>query len=164
VQERELFPGLILQRTAEVDTITWSNKNIPKNNRLYAVFIVSLMICTALALFLTFHLINDLNRVSQNIPLGISELLVSSFFVVASWVAVFSMTYYLVRFSWTETIQVSNKEFRLNYRGPLAPKEKQIAENRIWCLAFEKVGNERDQETRFTLNIFDIDDKRYTLA
>ncbi|MDX1520778.1 MAG: hypothetical protein R3264_04065, partial [Anaerolineae bacterium] len=50
------------------------------------------------------------------------------------------------------------------YAGLFAPKSKQFQGDRIWCLSFEKVGNERDQEGRFTLNLFDIDDRRESLA
>ena len=162
--DQELFPGLKLHQTPEMDTITWSNKLIPKNKTLYITFIISLIILVLLGTFLTLRLVDDLFLAGDHIALSTSELVVSSFFVFVSWIAVAAICYYLLRISWTEKITISNAEMRLDYSGLLAPKEKSFAAHRIWCLSFERVGNERDQESRFTLNIFDIDDKRQTLA
>ena len=161
---QELFPGLTWQRSAKMDTITWANSQIPKHQILYIAFIISLIIVAGIGLFLTIRLFDDLYGQFGFVTLTTSELVISSFFVGVSWLAVVIIVYQLVRLSWHETIQVSNAEICLIYTGLLAPKAKCIPAERIWCLSFEKVGNERDQETRFTLNLFDIDDKRLTLA
>lgn len=161
---QELFPGLTHRRQPDVDTITWSNRHIPKNTLLYSGYLVGLVVITPIALFLSVRLIDDLRPVAENVSLGRSELAISIFFVLASWGGIATISHYLVRLSWTETIKVSNEEIWLHYNGLFAPPSKRIAGSRIWCLSFERVGNERDQESRFTLNLFDIDDKRQPLA
>lgn len=157
------FPGLIHRHEPNVDVITWSNKDTPKNTPLYLAFIATLIIVVPLAVFLTIRLVNDVG-LSSNVMLTTGELLFSAFIVLVSWGAVAGISYYLMRLSWTETIKISDDEIRLLYSGPLAPKGKRFSANQIYRLSFEKVGNERDRETRFTLNIFNLDDKRETLA
>jgi len=160
----ELFPGLTFQRAATVDTITWSNRRIPKNSLLYAGFIAGLLLAIPLALFLTSRLLTDLSRAGQNLTLNTGELMIAAFFILASWGAIVIIGHYLIRLSWVETIKISNDELLLQYQGLFAPRSKSITAHRIWCMSFERVGNERDQESRFTLNLFDIDDKRQILA
>lgn len=158
------FPGLVHRHEPDVDVITWSNKDTPKNTPLYLAFIGGLIVAAPLAIFLTIRLFNDIVGVGNNIILTTGELLVSAFIVLAGWGAVAGMSYYLIRLSWTESIRISNNELRLTYSGPLAPRGKRFAANQIWRLSFERVGNERDREARFTLNIFNLDDRRETLA
>ena len=160
----ELFPGLTVRLSADVDTISWINRHIPKHQTLYITYILSLIVATGLGSFLSIRLYDDLSRQSEVITLTTSEVVISLFFVSLSWIGVIAIVYYLLRLSWHETIQISDTKLCLRYDGLLSPKEKCIPADRIWCLSFEKVGNERDQETRFTLNLFDIDDKRVTLA
>lgn len=158
------FPGLVHRHEPDVDVITWSNKDTPKNTPLYLAFIGGLIVAAPLAIFLAIRLFNDIVGVGNNIILTTGELLVSAFIVLAGWGAVAGMSYYLIRLSWTESIRISNDELRLIYSGPLAPRGKRFTANQIWRLSFERVGNERDRESRFTLNIFNLDDRRETLA
>ena len=160
----KLFPGLTLQRSLKMDTITWANGQIPKHQLLYLAFVIGLIVVAGIGLFLTIRLFDDLYGQPGLVTLRTSELVISSFFVGISWLGVGGIAYQLVRLSWIETIQISDAEICLAYRGLFAPKAKCIPADRIWCLSFERVGNERDQETRFTLNLFDIDDKRLILA
>ncbi len=162
-KKRELFSGLVYHCQPDVDVITWSNWQIPKNSYLYLAFFVGVLILTPLALFLTSRLFFDLYNVTS-ITIGTGEMLFALLIILAAWGAVAAMVYYLISLFWTETIKISNDEIRLQYSGPLSPKEKWFPENKIWCLSFERVGNDRDREARLTLNIFDIDDKRQTLA
>ncbi|MDX1521015.1 MAG: hypothetical protein R3264_05275, partial [Anaerolineae bacterium] len=111
----EIFPGLTYRPETEVDTITWSNRYIPRNNSLYLGFIIGLVIFTPLALFLTLRLIDDINRVQNNVPVPTADLVIAVFFVLISWVGFAGLTYYLIRLSWTETIRISNDDITLQY-------------------------------------------------
>jgi hypothetical protein len=153
------FPGFEYRHEANTDIITWSNRHLPRNLRLFAVFIIVLFVSAPLSLFLTAQLLSD----ASTITLSGFEIVTSIFFVIVGWGAVVGTSYYLLRLTWTETIKVSNEGISLLYSGLLAPKGKQISERRIWRLSFEKYGHERHQESRFTLNIF-YDDHRATLA
>ena len=159
----QLFSGLTYHNEPNIDIITWSNRETPKNTWLYLAFIGALIVVIPLALFLTSLLLDDLYG-HVNFTLSTGELLFSGFMVVASWLAVIAISYYLIRLSWTESIKISNDELSLHYSGLFSPKVKRFSSNQIWRLSFERVGNERDRETRFTLNFFDLDDKRHTLA
>ena len=147
----------------DIDVITWSNRETPKNIWLYLVFIGALIVVIPLAFFLTSLFVDDLYG-QAGLSLSTGEFLFSSLMVVASWAAVIALSYYLIRLSWTESIRISNDELSLHYSGLFSPKERRFSSNQIWRLSFEKVGNERDRETRFTLNFFDLNDKRHTLA
>lgn len=153
------FPGFEYRHEAGTDIITWSNRHLPPNIRLLAVFITALLVSAPLSLFLTTQLLSD----ASTITLSGFEIVISIFFVVIGWAAVVGISYYLLRLTWTETVKVSNEGISLLYSGLFAPKDKQISKRRIWRLSFEKYGHERHQESRFTLNIF-YDDHRATLA
>jgi|GEM_PF-3472865 len=159
----QLFSGLTHHNEPDVDIITWSNRETPKNIWLYLAFIGALVVTIPLALFLTSLLFDDLYN-QAGLSLSTGELLFSGFMVVASWVAVVAISHYLIRLSWTESIKISKDELSLHYSGLFSPKAKRFTSNQIWRLSFERVGNERDRETRFTLNFFDLNDKRHTLA
>lgn len=159
----QLFSGLTHHNEPDVDIITWSNRETPKNTWLYLAFIGALVVIIPLAFFLTSLLFDDLYS-QVGLSLNVGELLFSGFMVVASWVAVVAISHYLIRLSWTESIKISKDELSLHYSGLFSPKAKRFTSNQIWRLSFERVGNERDRETRFTLNFFDLNDKRHTLA
>ena len=163
-QISKLFPGLTYHRESDVDIICWSNKKTPKNKALYLAFVAGLAISAALGIFLTARLVNDINRLWSGIPVATGEIVFAFGIVAISWGAVMLMGYYLIRLSWTETIKISNDEIRLLYSGLLSPKEKRFLANQIYRLSFERVGNERDRESRYTLNLFNLDEKRQTLA
>lgn len=159
----QLFSGLTHHNEPDVDIITWSNRETPKNTWLYLAFIGALVVIIPLAFFLTSLLFDDLYS-QVGLSLNVGELLFSGFMVVASWAAVVAISHYLIRLSWTESIKISKDELSLHYSGLFSPKAKRFTSNQIWRLSFERVGNERDRETRFTLNFFDLNDKRHTLA
>ncbi len=160
----EFLPGLWVSQTPEVDTITWSNRHIPRHQALYFSFIAAFSISLSLSLFLTISLLRDLSFTSGPVFISPIELGISLIFIVLCWICVLFTSYYLISISWTETIRISDETIQICYSGLFSPKNKVIEANRIWCLAFERIGNERDQEPRFTLNLFDIDDRRQLLA
>ncbi len=151
--------GLEYRREREADIITWSNRRLPRNTKLFVLFIVVFIIALPVSIFLTIQLIND----STNMTLGLFEFLISLFFVIVGWGAAVGTLYYLLRLTWTESIKISDENVSLLYSGLLAPREKQISGRDIWRISFEKFGHERHQESRFTLNIFH-NDNRSTLA
>ena len=159
----QLFSGLTYRNEPDIDIITWSNRQTPKNTWLFLAFVGSLIVTIPLAIFLTSLLFDDLYG-QAGLRLGTGELLFSGFMVVASWVGVVAISYYLIRLSWTESIKISEDELSLHYSGLFSPKQRRFSSNQIWRLSFERVGNERDRESRFTLNVFDLNDKRHTLA
>ena len=158
------FPGLTYQRESDVDIITWSNKETPKNAPLYLAFVAGFIVVTGLGIFLALRLLTDINRLRSDIPIATGEIVFSLIIVLISWAGVVLLGYYLIRLSWTETIKISKDEIRLLYRGLFSPKEKRFPAHQIYRLSFERVGNERDRESRYTLNLFNLDEKRETLA
>ena len=148
------FPGLVHHNAPDVGTVVWSNRQIPKNNYRVVAFIAGWLIFTALAIFLTTGFLRDINFLRIGIPQSNVTLVISLLFMFASWWATIYATYYLLRFTWTETIRVSNDDLSILFTGLLTPKGKDISKDDIRRLSFEKIVNLRERESRLTLNIF----------
>ncbi|MCP5077865.1 MAG: hypothetical protein GY951_07385 [Psychromonas sp.] len=153
------FSGFACWHKADNDIMTWSNRQLPRNTKLFVVFVIVFVISAPIAIFLSSQFITDVTTIT----LSKFEVFTSLVVVAIAWGSTGGSLFYLIRFTWVETITVSTDGVTLNYTGLLAPKEKFISNRDLWRLSFEKYGQERHTESRYTLNIF-YDKERATLA
>ena len=156
-------PGVAHTLENGVDTLSWSNRDIPKDALLTGGSVLGTLVFGILAIFLTTQFLADLFRWGSAYSISASEIAISVFFLLAFWTVTIFLGSHLLQITWTETIRVDENGFSLEYEGLFSPKWKVIPERNLWRLSFERYGLEHHKESRFTLNIFH-DDQRESLA
>lgn len=159
----QALPGVTHRREGSVDIVAWSNRDIPKDPFYAGLFVLGFAAFSVLAVYLTVRLIEDLLRLGPVAGLTGTEIGISMFFLVAMWIVTLFFGFHIARLAWTESIHVGDDGIGLEYSGPLSPRAKYIRERDLWRLSFERYGEDRTQETRYTVNLFH-EDKRESLA
>jgi hypothetical protein len=151
--EKRPFPGGSYHQENGQDIISWKNKDLPKDLRLYIVYTLSLLILIPLALFLTARLWREISNMSL-VPLDSLFFFGSLLIVLVCWLGVASILYVFLRLSWTESVIIQDKYLLLKYDGLLSFRTKQIATADIWQFSFEQLQYGSDQDSRYSVNIF----------
>jgi len=151
--EKRPFPGGIHRRENGQDIITWKNKDLPKDLRLYILYPLSLLLLMPLTLFLTTRLWREILNLSL-VPFDRSYFYITLFIVLVCWLGVTAILVVLLRLSWTESIIIQDDTILLTYNGLLAFATKRIAAADIWQFSFEQLKYGSDQDSRYSVNIF----------
>jgi hypothetical protein len=160
VREARPFTGGIYRQEQDHDVITWTNKDLPRETRLYSIYGVSLFAMLPIAIFLSIRLWRE-----AFLPVALTvqgALLFSLFIVIVCWLVIGGILYTLLRLTWTETITINQDGVTITQHGFLSWKPQHIPVADIWKLSFEKYKSRRDQESRYTVNIFHK--RRHALA
>ena len=134
------------------DLISWTNKNLPRNPRLYITIGFWLLLLLPVGLFLGFRLWSELVLFSFNPP-DRNGVLFSSLIVLLCWAGIFYNFFNILRLTWTESIIIDDETITLKYEGFLAFKTQHISIGDVWRLTFEKFKQNQDQEFRASVNI-----------
>jgi hypothetical protein len=159
--EKRPFPGGIYRRENGQDIITWKNKDLPKDLRLYILYPLSLLLLMPLTIFLTARLWREILNM-RLAPFDRAYFYISLFIVLICWLGVAAILVVFLRLSWTESIIVQDDTILLTYDGLLAFGTKRIAAADIWEVSFEQLKYGHDQDSRYSLNIFHK--RRQTIA
>lgn len=151
-QKTAPFPGGAHHVENGRDIVTWVNKDLPRNPRLYITIGFWLLILIPVTLFLTFRLWNELVLFNFN-PIDRGGVILSLLIVLICWGGVLFNLYNLLRLTWTESIIIDDETLQLTYDGMLSFSNKSIPIGDIWRLSFEKFKHNQDQEFRSTVNI-----------
>ena len=151
--EKRPFPGGIHRRENGQDIITWKNKDLPKDLRLYILYPLSLLLLMPLTIFLTARLWREVLNLSL-VPFDRSYFYITLFIVLVCWLGVTAILVVLLRLSWTESIIIQDDTIFLTYDGLLAFGTKRIAAADIWQFSFEQLKYGNDQDSRYSVNIY----------
>jgi hypothetical protein len=151
--EERPFPGGIHRRENGQDIVTWKNKDLPKDLRLYILYPLSLLLLMPLTLFLTARLWREISNLSL-VPFDRFYFYITLFIVLICWLGVTAILVVLLRLSWTESIIIQDDAILLAYNGLLAFATKRIAAADIWQFSFEQLKYGSDQDSRYSVNIF----------
>ncbi|MEM7334707.1 MAG: hypothetical protein AAF490_21705 [Chloroflexota bacterium] len=134
------------------DIISWTNKNLPRNPRLYLTIGFWLFLLLPVGYLLTSRLWAELILFSFNPP-DRGGVTFSAIIVLACWAGILFNFFNLLRLTWTESVVIDDENIMLQYEGLLAFKAKYIPIGDIWRLSFEKFKHNQDQEFRSSVNI-----------
>lgn len=151
--EKRPFPGCSYHQENEQDIITWKNKDLPKDLRLYILYSLSLLVLLPLTLFLTTRLWREILNMSL-VPIEGLFFFGSLLIVLVCWLGVATILYVFLRLSWTESLVIQDEFILLKYDGLFSFRTKQIATADIWQFSFEQLQYGSDQDSRYSVNIF----------
>ncbi len=149
---QEPFQGGFYRSENGRDVISWTNKNLPRNNRVYLTIGFWLFLLLPVGIFLSYRLWSELILFSFNPP-DRGGVTFSAIIVLACWTGIFYNLFHILRLTWTESVVIDDSNISLQYDGLFAFRAKSIPIGDIWRLSYEKFKHNQDQEFRPSVNI-----------
>ncbi len=139
--------GVKHQQQQNIDTVFWSNKNIPKNKLLVVAFTFGILFVVGVTVYFTYQIyVTKLSAQTSSGKLGIVIFyLLCCLLVVGSFAMIYSLT-------WTEAIKISNDYIIIKHFGAFAPKMTQLTKHQVLALSFQRFHG-GDQEILPSLNL-----------
>lgn len=147
------FPGAVYQQSDSEDTISWTNKDLPKDPRLYLKHSLWLIALLPIGTLLTIRLVRDILQLMRY-PGANSGLMIAGLIVVGCWIGIAVTLYAFIQLSWTESVTINDDHIKLEKRGFLSSSPQIYPIGEVWKLSFERYKYNQDQEFRYTVNLF----------
>ena len=147
------FPGAVYQQRENEESVTWTNKDLPRDPRLYLKHTLWLLALVPVGTLLTIRLVQDILQLMR-FPGAGSGLIIAGLIVLGCWVGIAVTLYTFLQLSWTESVTISDDHITLEKKGLFSSAPRTYPIGEVWKLSFERYKYNQDQEFRYTVNIF----------